>query len=388
MRLRAYQGSVALPGKVCWGRWFPYDGVRESQFLQKGFRMHSAPEFALAFPPRESLVSVRELARAAEDAGIDAVGISDSQSLYRDVHIACAAAAEATKRVLVGSSVTNPVTRHVAVTAGAAMSLSDWTGGRSFVGIGSGDSSVLNLGLRPARLSEFESFIVALRSLFRTGTTTLSGDQFSMRWLALDGGESGSRPAVPPVFVAAEGPKTLEMAGRAADGVMAGMGLTDEVVAAAKARISLGRQQALCAPDTFSQWWVVKGYLGTDIESSITKMLPTLAASAHHAFRHTLEGKEVPERFRSVIERLQADYQTARHEAFSGPNNGRLVVDSDFAAYLAARFAIVGTPRAWIDRIHHLQSIGVQKLWITVHAQDPLGFVKKFGREVLPFVTT
>jgi hypothetical protein len=58
-------------------------------------------------------------AQWAEAAGFDGITIVDSQNLSGDCYIALAMAAAATTRIKLGTGVTNPFTRHPAVTAGA-----------------------------------------------------------------------------------------------------------------------------------------------------------------------------------------------------------------------------------------------------------------------------
>lgn len=73
--------------------------------------------FALGLPvdsPRES----GELAALAEDAGFEMLSVPDSSSLMRDCYVTLALMALRTRRARIGTLVTNPLTRHPAVTAG------------------------------------------------------------------------------------------------------------------------------------------------------------------------------------------------------------------------------------------------------------------------------
>ena len=55
-----------------------------------------------------------------EEAGFDFIGVPDTQaSIYRDLSVAMTAAVLNTRRAQIASMVTNPVTRHPAVTANA-----------------------------------------------------------------------------------------------------------------------------------------------------------------------------------------------------------------------------------------------------------------------------
>src|SRR3954469_15260739 len=82
------------------------------------------------------------LAAAAEQAGWDGMVFPDSQNLAGDVYVGMAMAVAATSRNQLATRVTNPFTRHPAVTAAAAASLQAESDGRIVLGIGRGDSSL------------------------------------------------------------------------------------------------------------------------------------------------------------------------------------------------------------------------------------------------------
>src|SRR4051812_39646338 len=85
-------------------------------------------------------------AQQAEAAGFDGVTIVDSQNLSGDCYVALAAAAGETDRIKLGTGVTNPFTRHAAVTACAISTVHAESGGRAVLGIGRGDSALAHLG--------------------------------------------------------------------------------------------------------------------------------------------------------------------------------------------------------------------------------------------------
>src|SRR5258708_20725937 len=81
-----------------------------------------------------------ETARAVEADGWDGQWFMDSQSLGGDPYVAMGAWAAATDRIRLATGVTNPLTRHPAVTAAAAATLQAISGGRAVLGIGPGRS--------------------------------------------------------------------------------------------------------------------------------------------------------------------------------------------------------------------------------------------------------
>src|SRR2546430_17656593 len=74
-------------------------------------------------------------ARRAEDEGWDGLGVVDSQNLAADPYAELALAAPATSRIRVGTAVTNPVTRHPAVTAPALATVHAQPHGRAVLGM-------------------------------------------------------------------------------------------------------------------------------------------------------------------------------------------------------------------------------------------------------------
>src|SRR5207248_4389065 len=63
--------------------------------------------------------------QTAERCDFDIIGIADSQSLYREVYISCTLCALNTERIRFGPRVINPLTRHPAVAASAAVTLEE-----------------------------------------------------------------------------------------------------------------------------------------------------------------------------------------------------------------------------------------------------------------------
>ena len=68
---------------------------------------------------------VRQLARTAEQAGADWLGVADA-FWWRDTWLLLAEAARATDRIRLGPLVTNPYLRHPFLTVAALASLQDW----------------------------------------------------------------------------------------------------------------------------------------------------------------------------------------------------------------------------------------------------------------------
>lgn len=184
-----------------------------------------------------------------ESLGFDHLWLTDSSLHARNCYAYLTLAAARSSRLLIGTAVTNPATRHPAITAAAAATVDEISGGRMILGIGAGDRPLLALGLRPSRLATVETAIAGIRALWRGETVDLNAENLSAEHLStgdLGRGEfslSGAHLRFParadlPVFISASGPKTLDLAGRVADGVILLVGLFPEALDWAISRVS------------------------------------------------------------------------------------------------------------------------------------------------------
>jgi 5,10-methylenetetrahydromethanopterin reductase len=330
----------------------------------------ASARFGIVFLP-ESLGGFGELCREAEATGFDWLGVADSQSVFRELYVALTLAALHTKRMRVGPLVTNPLTRHLVVTASAIASVDEVSGGRAVLGLGSGDSAIYTLGAPPATLAGLEEAMVTLGRL--TGGEAIEREGRTWRV------HRSSRRV--PLYLAAEGPRTLELGGRLADGVIVGLGLTPDVIRQSLAAIARGARAAGRTLDDVDVWWFAKTSLADRREDAIEPIKMALAASANHAFRFTLDGKAVPVDLHEKIRALQRDYNAHHHE-LPGAGNASLPDRFSLTEFLVDRFAIAGTPADCVAQIRRAMDAGARQFMITGFVPDPRAFMRRWARDV------
>ena len=121
-----------------------------------------------------------EMVTEIESLGYDNFWLTDSSLHSRNCWAYLTLAARQTSRMMIGTAVTNPVTRHPAITAVAAATLADISGGRAILGIGAGDRPLLSLGYSPARLATLEASIAAIRALWSGATVDADEPGFAL----------------------------------------------------------------------------------------------------------------------------------------------------------------------------------------------------------------
>jgi 5,10-methylenetetrahydromethanopterin reductase len=326
--------------------------------------------------PDEAFVDV---AHEAERSGFDLLGVTDSQSLAHELYTSLGAAARETERIALGPTVTNPVTRHPVVTASAMCTLDYLSDGRARLGVGSGDSAVHTLGERPARIAEKREFVELFEALCRGERAEYDGNEVGLTWVR----KRETRPEI-PVFLTAEGPKMLHVAGQMADRVLVGMGIAPEVLEEATRRIRRGARDAGRDPDDVEVWAMARAAVVDDVESVRDDLLTTVASVAHHTLGHTFEGKRVPEEYEDPVRRLVAEYDSEEHEGLGEDplKNARLVERLGLAEYLIERLCIAGTPAECVAEIRRLEGVVDGVHFNPVH--DTREFVERMGADVIP----
>jgi 5,10-methylenetetrahydromethanopterin reductase len=176
-------------------------------------------------------------ARWLEARRFDGLLVADSQALNADVWVELGLAAAATERLALGPGVTNPLTRHLSVTASAALTLQAETGGRAVLGIGRGDTALTELGRRPVAIADLRDHLRELRAYLDGREIIVDGHAIRLK-LAARG-----LPRV-PLDVAASGPRAIAIAAQEADRLSFSVGAEPARVLQAAALARKARERA------------------------------------------------------------------------------------------------------------------------------------------------
>jgi 5,10-methylenetetrahydromethanopterin reductase len=314
----------------------------------------------------KNIDEIHRRAQRAEELGYDGIFLGESHLSSIDSFQTLASCAMITKRLLLGIAVTNIVFRHPTVIAGAAASLNEISKGRAILGLGTGDGPVYSQGLKATPLKQFEEGVRLIRHLaqgqsanFPTGTIGL--------------GFTINKPA--PIYVSAEGPKGLQLAGRCADGVILGTGFDLRVYEWAKQKIREGATEAGRNESEIAI--IAAGMLCVRDDGNEARRIVRnrIANRAHHNFRFTYE--TVPPEGLAGVKRFMAGFDVMK------PMEER--VDPDLVNdYLVRRFSIAGTPKECIERIEELKTAGVEHLMLTPARKVYHESVEAFAAKVIP----
>jgi len=258
--------------------------------------------------------------------------------------------AQVTQRVSVGTGVTCPIMRiHPALVAQAAATIADMMPGRFFLGLGTGE--YLNehiLGYPWPRVETRQEMLAEaiynIRELWKGEEFSFEGNYFMVR----DARIYTLPEKLPPIYMAASGPESAELAAGISDGLISTTP-SDEVVKAFKKGDSSGKpcfgSVKVCwaysleeAKEVMKEWWPVSG-----ISNLLHVDLPT------------------PKHFEDAVEAMGEP--KIPEDSILGPN-----------------------PNSYLKAIKSLQENGYDHIYIHQVGPDQEGFLKFFKTELLPLL--
>ncbi len=164
-----------------------------------------------------SAEDLASLARQVEDWGYDYIWLADER-FFREIYSCLTLCALNTKKIQIGVCVTDPYSRHPALTAMAIATLDEISEGRAVLGIGAGVSGFGELGIDRARPALAMREMVGLVRKLMTGENV----DFQGRMVQFNHGALNFTPvrADLPIYVASNAPRGLQVAGELADGAI------------------------------------------------------------------------------------------------------------------------------------------------------------------------
>jgi alkanesulfonate monooxygenase SsuD/methylene tetrahydromethanopterin reductase-like flavin-dependent oxidoreductase (luciferase family) len=253
-----------------------------------GDRTSSRTAFAL----RDALPwdDVVEIVQTAERTGYHTLFLPEVGG--RETFSSLAALAGRTATLGLATGVVTTVARRVGVTAMAAATVHDVSGGRVILGLGTGPAA-------PGALDRLATYVHGVRELFAGRPVSDGrGDAPFHLGIAVD--------PVPPVWIAALGPRAVELAGRAADGVILNW-CTPRRVAEARASIGEAARSSGRDPRDVTVSVYVRAVVGQEPEHAA----PVLSAAAaqyasYPAYARQFEAMGLGEEARAAAEAFRS----------------------------------------------------------------------------------
>lgn len=296
--------------------------------------------------------ALADLAVTAEDLGFTHVWMADER-FYREVYSLLAVIATRTRRIGVGPCVTDPYSRHPALTAAAIHTLDEISGGRAVLGMGAGISGFEEMGVqRPKPTRAIREAVELVRALSRGEVVNYHGEI-----IHFEGGRLGFKPARAdlPVWIASNGPMGQSMAAKVGDAVMMescanpleAVSFRDRVDASA----GPGRQVQCIARLNLS----ISDDASGALHALRLRTARTLASGRTHLYTLAAQGLELPEAVRARVADVPYNAGAAPYE---------LIKDS-ISDDMVRAVALAGTPQDLKHQVSLLLDAGIDGLIVS-----------------------
>ncbi|HKW56222.1 MAG TPA: TIGR03842 family LLM class F420-dependent oxidoreductase [Candidatus Acidoferrum sp.] len=325
--------------------------------------------FGITIKPDIAIERIVSLCRQAESAGFTYGWMFDSHVIWMEPFPLLTLIAANTKKMHLGTCVTNPAVRDVTVSASLFATLNQFSGGRMELGIGRGDSSRRVLGKKPTTLETLEEFVGTFRALNEGQTINLEGVPTHFPW---------TNRKSPRVWVAGYGPKALRTAGRIGDGVILQFADPDLI----EWCLGFVREGAREARRDFSKIEVMAAapvWASDDLKVARehVRWFPALVSNHVMDLISKYKPEELPPALTSFVkDRGKYDYH---HHCEVGSDNADFVSDE-----VVDRFCLVGPVEAHRKKLDRLRQAGVTQFNIYLMCGDEEQTLALYGREVLP----
>lgn len=329
-------------------------------------------EFGICFKGDISPTRTVALCRQAEEAGFTYGWLYDSHILWRQCFVTMAMCMEHTERMKFGPCVTNPAVRDWSEAASIFLTLAVQAQNRVLVGLGRGDSSRRVMGHKPATVARMVEFAEKLKAMVR-GDEVVYGESPNPVQLTWSNGYEL------PVWIAAYGPKALEAAGTAGDGLIIQLAdpsmckwFTDQAVdAGKKAGKDMSGYEVMAAAPV----WV------GDLEKgrAQTRWFPAMVGNhvADIVEKYGSDSDLVPHSFTAYIERRKG-YDYKKH-ADKDADHLDFITDDIIEA-----FSILGPAEAHVDKLKQLEAAGVTQFNIYLMCGEEERQLAEYREHVIP----
>lgn len=354
--------------------------------MEFGTLIFTKPERAISDP------------KLAEDLGYSHAWIPDSHMIWGDVWACMALAAVNTTRIKLATGVAIATNRIPPVTAEAIGTINQLAPGRVILGFGTGHTGRRVMGLPPVKHAVFREEVRVIHDLLKNGEALYNTEGMSRkirfihrdrRFINLDG------PI--PFYVAANGPRTLELAGEFGDGCVTTGVVHPDRVEIVRKRIAAGAERAgRKLPAKFpivSLTHICVVQPGEDLDSPRVRMNagPWVMANLHAFAAGYARAESLPAEVRPVFQAYQ-DYvsrmKTPRDERYLELHSGHCTFvepgEWKFVTPESIRCCtIVGSREQVVEQVRALEKAGLSQIFLNPPMDGFRECLEEIARDVM-----
>ena len=338
----------------------------------------------------------------AEELGYTHAWLADSQMLWSDCYAALALAAHRTERINIGTGVAVSGTRPAPVNAASIATINALAPGRTFFGIGSGNTARRVMGLPPQRVKSFDEYLQVIKPL-------LKGEE------ALMPGKDGPRPIkhiMPdkgfvnfddpiPMYVSGFGPKSLAVAGKHGDGAVLALVASPQAMQSVWHMLQEGAREAGREIGPQSDYYttaltaMVVLDEGEAVDSQrVKEQVGAMAmAAVHYQYdQYRNFGHQPPNALAGIWDdytKLLESYPAERrHQRIHAGHNCWVLEEEEkfLTPEVLTASNMIGTRNQLVERVQGMAEAGLDQLMLLPNFDTRYDALEQVAKEIMPYV--
>ncbi|MFY0611842.1 MAG: LLM class flavin-dependent oxidoreductase [Hyphomicrobiaceae bacterium] len=331
----------------------------------------------------------------AENLGYDFAWVTDSPLLRSNPWAVMALAAQQTQKIKVGTGLEIGALRLAPATANGIATINRLAPGRTFLGVGTGNTAMRLMGQPPMRIAEFREHIRVVRALLNGDEVdfTLNGVTQPIQFQNQDFKYVDVEHYI-PIHVGGFGPRAQALAGELGDGLVTGIP-RGGTIPEALANVKRGAKRSDRKLKNFEMTALVNLLMleprqNLTDDEVIAQCGSAIMANVHFAVDLVKEtGCEPPDYVRPIWEEYMAFHETrasetrhqalhASHYSYLDPAEARFITPE-----MIKKYCIAGQPEEIVDQLRGLEAQGLNGINFITPADQRYRLIEDFARKVI-----
>ena len=336
----------------------------------------------------------------AEALGYTHAWLADSQMLWSDCYATLALAATRTSTIKLGTGVAVSGTRPPAVNAAGIATINAIAPGRTFFGIGSGNTARRVMGLPPQRIKAFESYLQQIAPLLRGEESLIphGEDSIPIKHIMPEKGFVNFDDPI-PLYISGFGPRSLGLAGQYGDGAVLALVGNPAAMSSVWHMMQEGARAVgkEIGPDYYTTALTTMVVLdeGEAVDSDRVKAESGAMAMAavHYAYDQFRNfGHQPPNALAGIWDDytalLESYPEDRRHQRIHAGHNCWVLTEEErfLTPEVLQASSMIGTRDQLIERLRGMSAAGLNQVMILPNFDTRFDVIERVARDILPHV--
>ena len=337
----------------------------------------------------------------AEELGYSHAWCADSQMLWSDCYAVLALAADKTSKIKLGTGVAVTGIRPPAVNAAGIATINAIAPGRTFFGVGSGNTAMRVMGLPPQRIAGFDRYLREIKPLLKGEESVIRFEErvIPIKHVMPDKGFVNFEDHI-PMYVSGFGPRSLALAGKYGDGAIVGSPSSISTMERIWMMIEAGARDAgrsISRDDYYTTSLAAMIVLdpGEAVDSDRVKYHcgAMVMASVHYSYDQWRNfGYQPPGHMREIWDdytaMLESFPEERRHQRIHAGHNCWVIPEEEkfLTRDLMQRTCMIGTREQLVERLRALRDADLNQV-MNLPSFDPrFEVLERIAKDVIPYV--